>query len=166
MDEKNFSTRYSVRKLQTSDLKPLFELCRQNTVYYQHCPPFVTEDTLREDMTKLPPEKTLKDKYYVGFFDGTELVAVMDFVDRYPSDAEGFVGFFMVAKDRQGKGLGGFLVEDFFRYLKTSRYKGVRLCWVETNHRAEKFWKAHGFKPICTSDSCGSYRVVVAKRWF
>ena len=164
MDEKNFSTRYDVRKLQASDLALLFALCRQNTFYYQHCPPFVTENTLLEDMKKLPPAKTLKDKYYVGFFDGTDLVAVMDFIDRYPTEKEGFIGFFMVAKDRQGKGLGGFLVEEFLQYLKTSGYKGVRLGFVETNHRAENFWKTHGFREICTSDACGSYRVVIAKR--
>lgn len=34
----------------------------------------------------LPPRMTYDDKYYVGFWDGQRLVAVMDLVSNYPDE--------------------------------------------------------------------------------
>ena len=75
-------------------------------------------DSIKSDMTALPPKKTLEDKYYVGYFDDAgNLIAVMDFIDKYPDERTAFIGFFMVNADFQGRGIGSFLISELFQYL-------------------------------------------------
>ena len=56
----------------------------------------VTLESIREDMKVLPPGKSGEDKFYVGFFDGSMLTAVMDLILKYPNDETAFIGLFMV----------------------------------------------------------------------
>ena len=90
------SKQYEVRKLTDTDVAAVYALCKGNPLYYQYCPPFVTEDSIRADMAALPPHKTVEDKYYLGFFEGDRLMAVMDLILRFPTEETVFVGFFMM----------------------------------------------------------------------
>ena len=85
----NFSKSYHVRMLTERDIPLILRLCEINTQFYEHCPPFVTAESIRDDMCALPQRKMdePQDKYYLGFFDDAEqLVAVMDFIDHYPTE--------------------------------------------------------------------------------
>lgn len=64
------SKKYTVKRLGDKDVATVFVLCKENPQYYQYCPPFVTEDSIRADMAALPPRKTVEDKYYIGFYEG------------------------------------------------------------------------------------------------
>ena len=64
-------------------------------MYYEFCPPFVTRESVLDDMTALPPGKTFEDKFYVGFFRENRLAAVMDVVFNYPDSHTAYIGFFM-----------------------------------------------------------------------
>lgn len=44
-------------------------------------------------MKALPPQKQEADKFYVGFFDGEKLAAVLDLIVSYPDDSAAFIGF-------------------------------------------------------------------------
>ena len=90
-----FSEKYTVRRLADEDIGKVLELCKRNPLYYKHCPPEVTRESIAEDMRNLPPKKNVQDKYYLGYFQGKDLVAVMDFIDKYPNDETVFIGFFM-----------------------------------------------------------------------
>ena len=57
-----------VRRLNQRDGDSIYALCRENTFFYQYHPPFVTKESILKDMTALPPEKSMEDKYYFGFF--------------------------------------------------------------------------------------------------
>ena len=46
----------------------------------------VTKESILEDMKALPSKMTYKDKYYIGFWEGETLIAVMDFITNYPND--------------------------------------------------------------------------------
>ena len=95
----NFSKSYHVRMLTERDIPLILALCEKNTQFYEHCPPFVTAESIRDDMCALPQRKMdePQDKYYLGFFDDAEqLVAVMDFIDHYPTEQSCFIGFFMM----------------------------------------------------------------------
>ena len=63
------SKKYSVRKLTDTDVAAVYALCKENPLYYQYCPPFVTEEGIQADMQALPPRKTMEDKYYLGFYE-------------------------------------------------------------------------------------------------
>ena len=59
------SGEYAVRRLAEEDIPEILALCEKNTLYYRYCPPFVSEQSIRDDMNALPPGKTVSDKYYV-----------------------------------------------------------------------------------------------------
>ena len=75
-----FSNDYTVRRMEKADVADIYLLCSKNGLYYQYCPPFVTEQSILDDMIALPPNKEMYDKYYVGYYRGEELIAVLDFI--------------------------------------------------------------------------------------
>lgn len=64
------SKNYQVRRLGRDDVDAIYELCRENQIFYRYHEPFVTKESILDDMEALPPGKSREDKYYVGFFDG------------------------------------------------------------------------------------------------
>lgn len=89
-----FSNQYLVRKMCSHDAAEVYTLCYKNSLYYQYCPPFVSEQSIMNDMSVLPPNKEMCDKYYLGFYDGEKMIAVMDFIMAYPDELTAFIGFF------------------------------------------------------------------------
>jgi len=161
MDIINFSKNYKIRKLDLNDRQIYYDLCIENPNYYKHCPPMVTLDTLKEDLEALPPKKTYEDKYYIGYFKDDELIAIMDFIDKYPHDKCGFIGFFMMNKKYQGKGIGKTIISELSEHLKSLDYSEIRLGYVETNNEAKSFWLANGFKPTPYQNITPEYTVNV-----
>lgn len=80
------SSTYAVRIMTADDVNIIYELSLENALFYQYCPPFVTKESIEEDMKALPPGMSYDDKFYVGFFKESKLIAVMDFVFDYPNE--------------------------------------------------------------------------------
>ena len=112
MDITSLSARYSVRRLTPDDAPVVYALCRENTLYYRYCPPFVTEQSIIADMAALPPRKTLDDKYFLGFFDGEKLIAVLDLITAFPDEKTAFIGFFMTDVSVQHAGVGSGIIRE------------------------------------------------------
>lgn len=89
------SKKYQVRALDIKDVDIIYEMSCKNEIYYKYHSPFVTKESIVEDMKALPPNKSYDDKYYVGFFEGDSLVANMDLILGYPTDETAFIGLFM-----------------------------------------------------------------------
>ena len=53
-----------------SDVPAVLELCSGNPRYYRYCPPPVSGEGIRRDMRVIPDGKDIKDKFYLGFWDG------------------------------------------------------------------------------------------------
>lgn len=51
------SKSYAVRRLGDDDIAILFDLMKKNMVFYRFHPPFVTRESILEDMNALPPQK-------------------------------------------------------------------------------------------------------------
>lgn len=164
MDITALSARYRVRRLTPDDVSLVYALCRENTLYYQYCPPFVTEEGIIGDMAALPPRKTLSDKYYVGYFDGEKLVAVMDLIVSFPDESTAFIGFFMTDVSVQHAGIGSGIIDELCAAMPSFGYKSIRLGWVKGNPQAESFWHKNGFTETGVTYDTDSYTVVVAQR--
>ena len=160
----SLSGKYTVRKLSEADIPKVLSLCEKNTLYYQYCPPFVSEQSIRDDMNALPPGKTMTDKYYVGYYDEDRLIAVMDLIIGFPDKTTAFIGFFMTEVDVQGKGLGSALITELSNAMSGIGIKEVRLGWVKGNPQAEHFWKKNGFAETGATNETDKYTVVVARR--
>lgn len=61
------SKNYQVRRLDRDDVDAIYELCRENRIFYRYHEPFVTKESILDDMEALPPGKSREDKYYVVF---------------------------------------------------------------------------------------------------
>lgn len=164
MDVSAFSNRFAVRPLTEADVEAVFALCTGNPLFYQHCPPAVSRASILEDMEALPPGKTKEDKYYVGYFDGEKLVAVIDFIHGTPKPDIAFLGFFMTDASTQGQGLGSSIIGELAARLRELGYDSIRLGWVNGNPQSEHFWRKNGFVPILTTRNNGPYEVVIAEK--
>jgi len=160
----NLSKQYRVRVLVDSDVVAVYALCKENPLYYQYCPPFVTEDSIRADMKALPPHKTMEDKYYLGFFEGGRLIAVMDLILGFPKEDTAFVGFFMMSKEFQGKGIGTALMQAVYVYLRQCGFHFVRLGFAKGNPQSEHFWIKNGFMRTGVEAQNEGYVAVVMEK--
>lgn len=164
MDISLFSNDYYVRRMDKSDIKNIYLLCSKNSLFYRYCPPFVTEQSILDDMKALPPNKEVSDKYYVGYYKGEELIAVMDLIMAYPDEKTAFIGFFMTAVSIQNTGIGSRIIDNLCGYLTEIGLSSVRLGWVKGNPQAEHFWHKNNFTETGITYDTDNYTVVVAQR--
>lgn len=152
MDIQALSKRYTVRKLDASVVDQIFELMRKNTTFYEYHPPFVTRESIMEDMKALPPGKDYEDKYYVGFFEEKSLIAVMDLILSYPAGDTAFIGFFMTDVKCQNRGVGSGIIHDACIALKAQGFQKVRLGVDRGNPQSFAFWTRNRFRVIAEND--------------
>lgn len=164
MDIQKLSAKYTVRKLNENDIDAVYQVMRENPLYFQYCPPMATHQSILGDMKALPPGTTYDDKYYMGFYEGDSLVAVMDLILNFPDRETAFVGFFMLSYGFQGKGLGTQIVKDCFGSLKECGYRYLRLGFVKGNPQSEAFWVKNGFVRNGIEDVQELYTVVVMQK--
>ena len=107
-----------------SKIPSILSLYESNPLYFQHCPPAPNLESVKEDMARLPEGKAKVDKFYVGFWDSSNLVAVMDFVYAYPDEETVFIGLFMVDRIYQGKGIGSQIVTEALAYCARNLCQG------------------------------------------
>ena len=164
MDITKFSNQFQVRRLDQNDIEAVFALCSRNSLYYQYCPPSVTRQSIIEDMKALPPDKDLADKYYLGYFSGKKLIAVMDFIASFPEETTAFIGFFMTDDSVQKKGIGSSIIDELCACLPDAGFIRIRLGWVKGNPQAEHFWHKNGFAETGVTYESNGYTVVAAQR--
>lgn len=163
MNIQAFSRVYKVAEIRNEDIPAVLQVCRKNPRYYKYCPPAVSEESIREDMAALPPGKTCEDKFYIGFWEKDQLVAVMDVILQYPNKETAFIGFFMMNYELQGKGIGSQIITDCLSALKT-QYKYVRLGYMKGNRQSGNFWKKNGFIPTGIVAGTDSAEIIVLEK--
>ena len=148
IDISKLSKRYSVRVLEESDVETLARICKQNTVFYEYTEARPTKENILSDMKATPPGITMDDKYYFGFFDDRELIAIMDLIDGYPKAEIAYIGFFMMNPQYQGKQTGTAIIAEVIDYLQSTGKTSVRLAIDKGNPQSNHFWKKNGFRII------------------
>lgn len=148
LDPSRFSARYAVRALTKADVPAIYALCRSNPLYYEHCGAETSEELIARDMALLPPGTDAEQKYYLGFFDGGRLLAVLDLIGGYPEADVAFIGFFMVHGDCAGRGLGTGIIGELFAALRAAGFQSVRLAYEKSNPQSKHFWTKNGFRPL------------------
>lgn len=165
MDINKLSASFKVKKLTEENLDEMLALCRQNKIFYDYCPPAPTKENLREDLLALPPNKTLKDKFFVGFYNKTSLVAICDLILGYPNPSTAFIGFFMMNSHFQGQGIGTKIIQEICAYLKELSFNIIQLAYVKGNPQSKAFWEKSGFLPTGIEKTLPKYtKIVMQKR--
>ena len=146
------------------DLPELLELAEGNPLYYQYTRSRPTLESLREDLTRLPPRTTPEDKFFMGYFRDGRLWGALDLIVRYPNPETAFVGWFILRKDVQGQGVGTALVTELMGLLKAQGFRSVRLGRVKGNPESEAFWAKNQFTPTGMETDGGGYTIVLMQR--
>ena len=146
MDIRRLSNQYCVRDLLTDDAPIIYKALKNNSIFYQYHPPAVTIESILNDMKALPFNKEYKDKHYIGFFQNTALIAVMDIIENYPDSGKAFIGFFAINTRFHGNGIGTAIISDCIHYLAQLDFKKVRLGIDKGNPQSKAFWTKNGFQ--------------------
>ena len=107
------------QSLIVSNVDDIVGLCQQNTVFYKYTEARPTRENILHDMNATPPGIDTSDKYYIGFYDGASLIAIMDLIDGYPEKDIAYIGFFMMDVKHQGKQIGSSIISEVICYLRT-----------------------------------------------
>lgn len=158
------SSQYRIRRLGEEDVDQIFSLCSGNEQFYRFHPPFVTKESILEDQRALPSGKDQTDKYYLGFFEGDALAAVLDLILDYPEEQTAYIGFFMVDAKLQGRGYGSAMVEECIQYVSQVGYRKLRLAIDRGNPQSEAFWTKNGFKKTGEEKAHGCLAYVPMER--
>lgn len=145
---KDLSKTFYVRKLDKDDIEMIYDLSYKNHIYYQYHPPFVTRESILDDMKALPPGKSYDDKYYIGFFEKDSLVAIMDLILDYPTKGIAFIGLFMTNIQYQHKGIGSNIISEITMSLKSLGYRKIRLGVDKGNPQSYSFWSKNNFNVV------------------
>lgn len=164
LDVRQLAVGYEVREISEKDIDALYELCMGNPTFYRYCPPWVTKESIRNDMLALPPKKEKEDKFYIGYFQRGRVIAIMDLILRFPDDDTALIGFFMMNRDDQGKGIGSKIISDCARYLKKIGYRAIRLGFAKGNCQSEAFWHKNGFVKTGDESVHEGYTAVMMQR--
>ena len=148
IDINRFSDAYSLRRLTKEDAGEIVGLMEDNSLYYAHSGGECSVEAVYRDLEALPPGKSIGEKYYLGYFERGYLIAVLDFIDGYPDADTAYIGFFMLDKCMQGRGLGTALMEKLCLYCGELGYKQVMLGWEKSNPQSSRFWRKLGFEPL------------------
>ena len=148
IDIKKLSKRYDVRKMNLEDVDMIYAFCKSNTQYYEYCGKEPSVELIERDLEITPPGIPIEQKYYIGFFDDTKIVAVMDLEDGYPDDDYVYIGFFMMDRELQGNGIGTQIISDVFEYLRELGFQKCMLGIDKDNPQSNHFWRKNGFEVI------------------
>lgn len=142
------SARYRVHRMQDTDADDILAFCLQNTQYYHYCGKKPSKDLILNDLHITPPGTSAEAKFYVGFYDGDTLTAVMDLIEGYPDAKSAFIGFFMMNRQLQGQQIGTGIIQEVCRAVKAAGMKSILLGIDKGNPQSTHFWKKNGFRVI------------------
>jgi len=157
------STELAAHELEGSNLTDVLMLMRSNRQYYRR----LNERPNKAQLTNMISDKPegATSTHLVGFYDDLDgLVAVMDLVCGTPNKTSALIRWFMVAADKQRKGVGSALFADVRAALGAQGYRHLELQIPEAAEEAQAFWNAQGFSPTSKRDDTGRYPVITLAR--
>ena len=163
IDISKISSHYSIRILSVSDIDAILKIYKQNTLFYSYTSSQPTREQVISDMTITPRGIEPSDKYFLGFIENNELVAIMDLVDGYPKPGIIFIGLFMMNQKYQGKGIGTEIISETADYLRMLGKTTVRLAIDKGNPQSAHFWKKNGFDVINEVEINGWTKLIAEK---
>lgn len=138
------SNEYNVKKIIEKDIESVLDLYNSNPNYFKCFPPMPSVESIKLDMSTLPPGCDMHNKYYLGYWSVKELVGVLDIILAYPDDKTIFIGLFMIDKRFQGSGRGSKIITELIEFFKLD-YKFIQLAFMKDNKAAQAFWEKNGF---------------------
>ncbi|MBP3655347.1 MAG: GNAT family N-acetyltransferase [Clostridia bacterium] len=164
MNTVTLSQAYILRQMTAEDAPQILALYQTNPQYFDAMLSEPSTESVMHDLNALPVGMTAEAKHYLGVYDGSSLIAVLDLIDGYPVKGTAFIGLFMVNASVQGRGIGTRIVQECLKALSQEGYSEARLGFVEGNRQSEAFWLKNGFAPTGVRSRRDGYTIVIASR--
>jgi len=153
-----------VKQLTEEDVSSIYELCIKNPIYYEYIKSVPTHENIKDSLFELPPNISLDNKYFVGYYKEGQLIALLDIITGYPNEQTVYIGWFMMKKELQGTGIGSNIIAEALLYFKKEKFQAVQLGYVKGNNQSEGFWRKNKFYPVGREKDTNDYTVVVMQR--
>lgn len=163
MNINNISSKYIVKNLTDKDIPNILNLSKENHNYYKYMKIQPTYENIKESLTALPKNKTIDDKFFIGFYKNNNLIAILDLIIKYPNENYAFIGWFILDKNFQGKGIGSEIINELINFLKY-KFEYIKLGYIKGNLEAEKFWLKNKFIPTGKEIQTENYIIIVMER--
>ncbi len=160
------STKYQVKRLTTTDADHALNLVQSNSSFFNFCPPAPTRHSILEDMKVVPTDKTLADKYYLGFYQANKLIAIVDLIVGYPAEMDAWIGFFMVDASVQKQGIGSTIMTDLVNALSGTKLKRIELAYPKGNAQSQQFLLKNKFISMDREVPVPGYTMVIMEKVF
>ena len=160
----DISKDYIAKEITKDNALDAFNIMKANPLYFDNLREEASINHVYHDIEALPPNKEYKDKYYFGLYKNNDMIAIIDLIDGFPNKETAFLGFFMINKNYQLKGIGSSIIGDLASYLKCMGINYIRLGYVKTNNQSKAFWYKNDFKPTGVESRNDNYTVVILER--
>ena len=160
---------YKIKTIAEKDYDNLYNLELSNIDYYLctqgHA---VSYEEAAKDITELPPNTSQEQKFYIGFYDNEKLVAVMDYIEHYPSKGIVWIGFFMTDVAVKRKKLGTKIISEFIKALRKNNISSLQLGCLDSNNIGLHFWKSLDMyeirRVVSREDNRPDWNIIVFER--
>lgn len=161
---KNISSQYIVKQFTQADISTIYTLCKGNPTYYKYMGIEPTLENIKAVLTQLPPNKSMENKFFLGFYKTNQLIAILDLITEYPNTETAFIGWFMLNKEFQGIGIGTKIITELLSFLKKENFCYVKLGYIKGNQESKNFWIKNQFVPTKIESETDSYVIVSMQR--
>ena len=140
-----FSSSFKTKKITEADIADVYNLHRSNVKYYRQNNEKPSKKRLTEVISEIPEGASISQKYFVGFYEKDDLVAILDLIVGYPNSDDAFIGWFMVKEELHRKGVGSQIIADVRAALKAQGINHISLKCNASSTEAIDFWKNQNF---------------------
>ena len=135
-----------VQRLRAEHADDLERFCRRCEAFFE----LVTGErdaavTATSLWTSCPPGVALEHKFLFGILRGTDLVAVVDLLEGFPSESEWYVGLLLLLPEERNRQTGRAIWHAMEDWLRSRGGRSARLLVQDQNARAAHFWRSLGF---------------------
>ena len=108
----------------------------------------VTMEECIKGTEALPPETSMNQKFYMGFYRDDRLEIIMDLTVDYQDKGIVWLGLLMVDGNLKRRGLGRVVVLALIKMLLSNGFYSIQLGVIESNYSALSFWNSLNFNEI------------------
>lgn len=103
---------YELIKNSEGNIQDVYKLIKENTYFYSkvHFHELTIEECL-QDISALPPNTNMSQKFYYGIYKNRNLIAIIDYIEKYPKEDTVYLGLFMLNQQYHGKGIAKHMID-------------------------------------------------------
>jgi len=98
-----------------------------------------------ENIDAIPPGLDPQNKHNIGFWEGEECIAILDFLVGYPTPDYLYIGLLLVHANMHGKGAGKKIIKSMLTEANRHGLKIARIAVNTKNTSGIAFWSKLGF---------------------